>query len=62
MSRRRACRSGVPLPSGDLAILTYALYPKPGVLGGPYYLIPKGTREVKSTSVGSPTSRFSIVW
>ncbi len=38
---------GLLLPSGDFAFLTYALYPRPGGMGGPYYLIPKGSREVK---------------
>ena len=35
------------LPSGDFAFLPYLLSPHSNGMGGPYYLIPKGSREVK---------------
>lgn len=42
-----ATSARVLLPSGDLVLLPYRLYPRPDGMGGPYCLIPKGKREVR---------------
>jgi len=42
----------VLLPSGDLLFLPYRLYPLPGGMGGPYYLVPNGRHEINRTERG----------
>jgi hypothetical protein len=42
----------VLLTSGDLLFLPYRLYPLPGGMGGPYYLIPNGSREINRVERG----------
>lgn len=42
-----ATSARVLLPSGDLILLPYRTYPRPGGIGGPCAIIPSGKREVK---------------
>jgi len=42
----------VLLTSGDLLFLPYRLYPLPSGMGGPYYLIPNGRREINRIERG----------
>jgi hypothetical protein len=45
--------SNLFLPSGDLLMLPFQLYPRPnGDMGAPYHIIAKGTREIKQVDSG----------